>query len=170
MTSDSVKRLILSHPCSWAFNCFFVLLASDIGNMDAYGYCRIDGRIKDMIIRGGENIYPAEIEQFLHTHPKVKEAQVSSNSKGWAVNLEGVIGKQQGRLIVLSYLLEILSVNFRSAQVSFILTSDWRTLRLLQQKWNFTEHCCFHTSEKVLLKLCYKSVAWYCVSEFLNFY
>ncbi|XP_067432165.1 medium-chain acyl-CoA ligase ACSF2, mitochondrial [Thunnus thynnus] len=48
----------------------------DIGSMDAYGYCKIEGRIKDMIIRGGENIYPAEIEQFLHTHPKVKEAQV----------------------------------------------------------------------------------------------
>ncbi|XP_028989076.1 medium-chain acyl-CoA ligase ACSF2, mitochondrial [Betta splendens] len=48
----------------------------DLGSLDAYGYCRIDGRIKDMIIRGGENIYPAEIEQFLHTHPKVKEAQV----------------------------------------------------------------------------------------------
>ncbi|XP_040923426.1 medium-chain acyl-CoA ligase ACSF2, mitochondrial [Toxotes jaculatrix] len=48
----------------------------DIGSMDGYSYCRIDGRIKDMIIRGGENIYPAEIEQFLHTHPKVKEAQV----------------------------------------------------------------------------------------------
>uniref|UniRef100_A0A669BPW5 Medium-chain acyl-CoA ligase ACSF2, mitochondrial n=1 Tax=Oreochromis niloticus TaxID=8128 RepID=A0A669BPW5_ORENI len=48
----------------------------DIGRMDAYGYCRIDGRIKDLIIRGGENVYPAEIEQFLHTHPKVKEAQV----------------------------------------------------------------------------------------------
>nr|XP_033466969.1 medium-chain acyl-CoA ligase ACSF2, mitochondrial [Epinephelus lanceolatus] len=48
----------------------------DIGRMDGFGYCRIEGRIKDMIIRGGENIYPAEIEQFLHTHPKVKEAQV----------------------------------------------------------------------------------------------
>ncbi|XP_008435694.1 medium-chain acyl-CoA ligase ACSF2, mitochondrial [Poecilia reticulata] len=48
----------------------------DIGSLDAYGYCKIDGRIKDMIIRGGENIYPAEIEQFLHMHPKVKEAQV----------------------------------------------------------------------------------------------
>ncbi|XP_028286708.1 medium-chain acyl-CoA ligase ACSF2, mitochondrial [Parambassis ranga] len=48
----------------------------DIGSMDAYSYCRIDGRIKDMIIRGGENIYPAEIEQFLHTHPKITEAQV----------------------------------------------------------------------------------------------
>ncbi|XP_029934456.1 medium-chain acyl-CoA ligase ACSF2, mitochondrial [Myripristis murdjan] len=48
----------------------------DIGSMDACSYCRIEGRIKDMIIRGGENIYPAEIEQFLHTHPKVVEAQV----------------------------------------------------------------------------------------------
>ncbi|XP_062381886.1 medium-chain acyl-CoA ligase ACSF2, mitochondrial [Sardina pilchardus] len=48
----------------------------DIASLDAYGYCKIEGRIKDMIIRGGENIYPAEIEQFLHTHPKVQEAQV----------------------------------------------------------------------------------------------
>ncbi|KAM4524765.1 medium-chain acyl-CoA ligase ACSF2, mitochondrial [Odontesthes bonariensis] len=48
----------------------------DIGSMDEYSYCKISGRSKDMIIRGGENIYPAEIEQFLHTHPKVKEAQV----------------------------------------------------------------------------------------------
>ncbi|KAK5906338.1 hypothetical protein CgunFtcFv8_002217 [Champsocephalus gunnari] len=48
----------------------------DIGSVDAFGYCKIEGRIKDLIIRGGENIYPAEIEQFLHTHPKVKEAQV----------------------------------------------------------------------------------------------
>lgn len=49
---------------------------SDIASLDKFGYCRIEGRIKDMIIRGGENIYPAEIEQYLHTHPKVKEAQV----------------------------------------------------------------------------------------------
>ncbi|KAG1954724.1 medium-chain acyl-CoA ligase ACSF2, mitochondrial isoform X1 [Pimephales promelas] len=48
----------------------------DIATLDKFGYCKIEGRIKDMIIRGGENIYPAEIEQFLHTHPKVQEAQV----------------------------------------------------------------------------------------------
>ncbi|XP_061080740.1 medium-chain acyl-CoA ligase ACSF2, mitochondrial-like [Conger conger] len=48
----------------------------DIASLDEYGYCRIEGRIKDMIIRGGENIYPAEIEQFLHTHPKVLDVQV----------------------------------------------------------------------------------------------
>uniref|UniRef100_A0A672KQZ6 Medium-chain acyl-CoA ligase ACSF2, mitochondrial n=1 Tax=Sinocyclocheilus grahami TaxID=75366 RepID=A0A672KQZ6_SINGR len=48
----------------------------DIASLDEYGYCKIEGRIKDLIIRGGENIYPAEIEQFLHTHPKIQEAQV----------------------------------------------------------------------------------------------
>lgn len=48
--------------------------------MDEFGYCRIEGRIKDLIIRGGENIYPAEIEQFLHTHPKIKEVQVRSRT------------------------------------------------------------------------------------------
>lgn len=46
--------------------------------MDVYGYLQIKGRVKDIIIRGGENIYPAEIEKVLYTHPKVKEAQVSS--------------------------------------------------------------------------------------------
>ncbi|XP_061079271.1 medium-chain acyl-CoA ligase ACSF2, mitochondrial-like [Conger conger] len=48
----------------------------DIARLDKYGYCRIEGRIKDMIIRGGENIYPAEIEQFLHTYPKVHDVQM----------------------------------------------------------------------------------------------
>ncbi|XP_025054944.1 acyl-CoA synthetase family member 2, mitochondrial [Alligator sinensis] len=48
----------------------------DIALLDEHGYCRIIGRCKDMIIRGGENIYPAELEQFLHTHPKVEEVQV----------------------------------------------------------------------------------------------
>ena len=44
--------------------------------MDEEGYINIVGRIKDMIIRGGENIYPREIEEFLFTHPKVSEVQV----------------------------------------------------------------------------------------------
>ncbi|XP_033826315.1 medium-chain acyl-CoA ligase ACSF2, mitochondrial-like [Periophthalmus magnuspinnatus] len=48
----------------------------DIASLNSRGYCTIEGRIKDLIIRGGENIYPAEIEQFLFTHPKVKEVQV----------------------------------------------------------------------------------------------
>ncbi|XP_051889243.1 medium-chain acyl-CoA ligase ACSF2, mitochondrial [Pristis pectinata] len=48
----------------------------DIAMLDPYGYCSIIGRIKDMIIRGGENIYPAELEAFFHTHPKIHEVQV----------------------------------------------------------------------------------------------
>lgn len=48
----------------------------DIATIDEQGFCRIVGRSKDMIIRGGENIYPAELEDFLHTHPKVQEVQV----------------------------------------------------------------------------------------------
>ena len=48
----------------------------DLGIMDADGYVNITGRIKDMVIRGGENIYPREIEEFLYTHPDVLDAQV----------------------------------------------------------------------------------------------
>jgi fatty-acyl-CoA synthase len=48
----------------------------DIAVMDADGYVEITGRIKDMVIRGGENIYPREIEEFLYTHPDVLDAQV----------------------------------------------------------------------------------------------
>lgn len=44
--------------------------------MDEQGFCRIVGRAKDMIIRGGENIYPAELEDFFHTHPQVQDVQV----------------------------------------------------------------------------------------------
>jgi fatty-acyl-CoA synthase len=52
------------------------LHSGDLGTMDAEGYVRITGRLKDMIIRGGENIYPAEIERVLSGHPKVAQAGV----------------------------------------------------------------------------------------------
>jgi fatty-acyl-CoA synthase len=48
----------------------------DIAVMDAEGYVNISGRIKDMVIRGGENVYPREIEEFLYTHPAIKDVQV----------------------------------------------------------------------------------------------
>jgi fatty-acyl-CoA synthase len=48
----------------------------DIATMDHDGYLNISGRIKDMVIRGGENVYPREIEEFLYTHPAVKDVQV----------------------------------------------------------------------------------------------
>jgi len=52
------------------------LHSGDLATMDSRGYCKITGRAKEMIIRGGENIYPREIEEFLFTHPKVKNVQV----------------------------------------------------------------------------------------------
>ncbi|TPJ30120.1 AMP-binding protein [Mesorhizobium sp. B2-7-2] len=48
----------------------------DLATIDAEGYCNIVGRVKDMVIRGGENVYPREVEEFLYRHPKIKEVQV----------------------------------------------------------------------------------------------
>ncbi|MCW3474992.1 AMP-binding protein [Limobrevibacterium gyesilva] len=48
----------------------------DLATIDAEGYCAIVGRIKDMVIRGGENVYPREVEEFLYRHPKISDVQV----------------------------------------------------------------------------------------------
>src|SRR6201988_2436011 len=48
----------------------------DLATIDAEGYCNIVGRIKDMVIRGGENVYPREIEEYLYRHPKIQDVQV----------------------------------------------------------------------------------------------
>ena len=50
--------------------------SGDLATMDEAGYCNIVGRIKDMVIRGGENFYPREIEEYLYRHPKVADVQV----------------------------------------------------------------------------------------------
>jgi fatty-acyl-CoA synthase len=63
--------------------------------MDENGYCKITGRIKNMIIRGGENIYPREIEEFLYTHPKVSDIQVY-----------GVPDKKYGEQVMASIILK----------------------------------------------------------------
>jgi len=52
------------------------LHTGDLAVMDENGYCKITGRIKNMIIRGGENIYPREIEEFLYTHQKISDVQI----------------------------------------------------------------------------------------------
>lgn len=65
--SDATKKAVTED--GW-------LHTGDLAVMDENGYCKITGRIKDMIIRGGENIYPREIEEFLYTHPKVLDVQV----------------------------------------------------------------------------------------------
>ena len=53
------------------------LHTGDLATMDEAGYVRVTGRLKDMIIRGGENIYPREIEEFLYTHPMIFDVQVA---------------------------------------------------------------------------------------------
>jgi len=70
----------------------------DLASMDDEGYVQIVGRIKDMIIRGGENVYPREIEEFLYTHPQVRDVQVigvpdqryGEEIMAWVVLREGV--------------------------------------------------------------------------------
>ncbi|HHY20689.1 MAG TPA: AMP-binding protein, partial [Bacilli bacterium] len=52
------------------------LHTGDLAVMDENGYCRITGRLKDMIIRGGENVYPREVEEFLYQHPKILDVQI----------------------------------------------------------------------------------------------
>jgi fatty-acyl-CoA synthase len=52
------------------------LHTGDLGTMDEEDYCKITGRLKDMVIRGGENIYPREVEEFLYTHPAISDVQV----------------------------------------------------------------------------------------------
>jgi len=52
------------------------LHSGDLGVMDEQGYVQVVGRIKDMVIRGGENIYPREVEEFLYTHPNIAEVQI----------------------------------------------------------------------------------------------
>jgi len=70
------------------------LHSGDLGTVDAQGYYRITGRIKDMIIRGGENVYPREIEEFLLTMPGIKDAQVAGIASP-------KYGEQVGAFIVL---------------------------------------------------------------------
>ncbi|MBI9105840.1 MAG: AMP-binding protein [Spirochaetales bacterium] len=70
------------------------LHSGDLGIKDADGYFRVTGRIKDMIIRGGENIYPREIEEFLYTMPQIKDIQVAGVP-------DEKYGEQVGAFIVL---------------------------------------------------------------------
>lgn len=52
------------------------LHTGDLGTLDEEDYCEITGRLKDMVIRGGENVYPREVVEFLYTHPAISYVQV----------------------------------------------------------------------------------------------
>jgi fatty-acyl-CoA synthase len=66
---DEQKTRESIDPAGW-------MHTGDLATIDAEGYCNIVGRIKDMVIRGGENVYPREIEEFLYRHPKIQDVQV----------------------------------------------------------------------------------------------
>ncbi len=74
------------------------LHTGDLCTMDARGYCRITGRLKDMIIRGGENIYPREIEELLYTHPAVAEvAVIAIRDDYWGEEVGAVLSFESGQ-------------------------------------------------------------------------
>jgi len=66
---DEEKTREAIDPAGW-------MHTGDIAVIDQEGYCNIVGRIKDMVIRGGENLYPREIEEFLYRHPKIQDVQI----------------------------------------------------------------------------------------------
>jgi len=67
--NDAERTREAIDPAGW-------MRTGDLATIDDEGYCNIVGRIKDMVIRGGENVYPREIEEFLYRHPKVQDVQV----------------------------------------------------------------------------------------------
>jgi fatty-acyl-CoA synthase len=67
--NDPERTAEVLDPARW-------MHTGDLATMDSDGYIRIVGRIKDMVIRGGENVYPREIEEFLYSHPEIADVQV----------------------------------------------------------------------------------------------
>lgn len=73
------------------------LHTGDIGSMDEHGYCRVHGRLRDMIIRGGENIYPREVEDVLFTHPAVASvAVIGMPDPEWGESVEACVIFREG--------------------------------------------------------------------------
>ena len=76
------------------------LHSGDLAAMDEQGYVKIVGRIKDMIIRGGENVYPREIEEFLYSHPQISDVQVIGvPSKHWGEEVCAVVKVKPGETL-----------------------------------------------------------------------
>jgi fatty-acyl-CoA synthase len=106
------------------------LHTGDLGSIDEHGYCRVQGRRKDMIIRGGENIYPREIEDVLHCHPSVS-----------AVSVVGVPDDDLGEVLVAFVQLKLgkkasdqeLMEFCRSRLASFKVPRIWRFIDRLPQ-------------------------------------
>ena len=85
---EATKKTIDEH--NW-------LHTGDLCSMDQRGYCYVEGRLKDMIIRGGENIYPREIEELLFAHPDIAEvAVVGIPDEKWGEQIGAFVRRNQG--------------------------------------------------------------------------
>lgn len=103
------------------------LHTGDLGSLDEYGYCRVQGRRKDMIIRGGENIYPREIEDILHTHPAVLDVSVVGiPDRDWGEIPVGFVQIKPGHQCVANDLIAFCRERLASYKVPRI--------------WRFAEH------------------------------
>ena len=102
------------------------LHTGDIAVMDENGYYKITGRIKDMIIRGGENIYPKEIEEFIYTHEQVKDVQVIGvPSKAYGEEIMACIVLKDGATVTEDEIKEFVQSNMARHKVpSYVKFTD----------------------------------------------
>ena len=120
------------------------LHTGDLAVMDEDGYFKITGRAKDMIIRGGENIYPKEIEEFLYTHPDVKDVQVIGvPSKKYGEEIMAYIILKDGKTVTEDEIKEFVKNNMARhkvpAYVRFIdeypMTASGKIQKYKLRKW-----------------------------------
>src|SRR5271155_17857 len=106
------------------------LHTGDLGSLDEHGYCRVQGRQKDMIIRGGENIYPREIEDVLHDHALVSAVSVVGvPDKDWGEVLVAFVQVKAGEAIDEHELMEFC----RSRLASFKVPRIWKFVEQFPQ-------------------------------------
>ncbi len=99
------------------------LHTGDLACVDEDGYYKITGRIKDMIIRGGENIYPKEIEDFIYTHPKVSDVQVIGvPSKAYGEEIMAVVIPKEGETLTEQDIKDYVKANMAKHKMpSFVM-------------------------------------------------
>ena len=102
------------------------LHTGDLAMVDDNGYYKITGRMKDMIIRGGENIYPKEIEDFIYTHPKVKDVQVIGvPSKRYGEEIMACIIPKDDVIITVEEIKDYVAANMAKYKIpSYIQFTD----------------------------------------------
>lgn len=102
------------------------LHTGDLATVDEAGYYKITGRIKDMIIRGGENIYPKEIEEFIYTHPKVSDVQVvGAPSKVYGEEIMAFVIPKEGENVTEDEIKEYVKASMAKHKVpSYVMFID----------------------------------------------